>query len=165
MQPDFKTILYVTDLSDNAAFAFKYAVSLARRFGAIIDVLHVAEDPAPFAKQLAKEMMGEDRWKALFEQRSGALVSELHRRVLDFCTLADGHARDCIPMVREVTIAFGNPARVIVDTAESGGYDVVVMGSRGQGAFAESMLGSTAQKVLRRCNAPVLVIRLPKTAE
>lgn len=40
-----------------------------------------------------------------------------------------------------------------------GDYDLVVMGSRGLGAFSRAMLGSVYNKVLNQVNANVLLIK------
>ena len=53
----------------------------------------------------------------------------------------------------------GHPAAMIAKLAQEGGFDLVVIGSHGQGAFANLVLGSVATKVLASCSVPVLVIR------
>lgn len=55
--------------------------------------------------------------------------------------------------------AVGRAADVIAETARSGKYDLLVMGSHGQSQVAGLVLGSVAAKVLARCNTPVLLIR------
>ena len=44
MIPDIKRILYTTDLSQNAAHAFRYAISFSKKFDAEIVLLHVLEE-------------------------------------------------------------------------------------------------------------------------
>ena len=51
------------------------------------------------------------------------------------------------------------PAREIARLANSGRFDLVVMGSHGRGALGAAALGSVTQKVLAATNTPVLVIR------
>ena len=46
MIPQIKKILYATDLSKNAAYAFFYAVDMAKKYNASIVILHVVE-PIP----------------------------------------------------------------------------------------------------------------------
>jgi len=46
--PQIKKILYATDLSENARYAFAYAASLANQYGAGVTILHVLEDPSPY---------------------------------------------------------------------------------------------------------------------
>jgi nucleotide-binding universal stress UspA family protein len=50
----------------------------------------------------------------------------------------------------------------ILKQAEQTGCDVIVMGTHGQGMFAEALLGSTARRVVHRSQTPVLVVRLPE---
>ena len=55
----------------------------------------------------------------------------------------------------------GEPADVIIEEAESGDYDLVIMGSRGQGqgVFSRAILGSITNKVLSYIEASVYVVR------
>jgi nucleotide-binding universal stress UspA family protein len=53
----------------------------------------------------------------------------------------------------------GHPAEEIASYAESGKFDLLVMGSSGQGALKNLVLGSVATKVLARCAVPVLLVR------
>ena len=45
MIPEIKKILYATDLSKNSAYAFLYAVDMAKRHNARIVILHSIEPP------------------------------------------------------------------------------------------------------------------------
>lgn len=53
----------------------------------------------------------------------------------------------------------GRPDRLIVKRAEDGKYDMIVIGSHGRDGVARVLLGSVAEKVVRRSSVPVLVIR------
>jgi nucleotide-binding universal stress UspA family protein len=53
----------------------------------------------------------------------------------------------------------GDPADAIVEAADAGGHDLVVMGSHGRSALGKLALGSVATRVLARCKTPVLIIR------
>jgi len=53
----------------------------------------------------------------------------------------------------------GSPIEVVADTADAGGFDLVVLGSHGQTALGNLVLGSVATGVLARCKTPVLLIR------
>jgi len=52
----------------------------------------------------------------------------------------------------------GNPAEVISRTAESGGYDVVVMGAQGANALSRLVMGSVVSRVMAECKVPVLLV-------
>ena len=53
----------------------------------------------------------------------------------------------------------GPPPDEVAALAGAGKFDLVVMGSHGQGALANLVLGSVATKVLANCTVPVLVVR------
>ena len=53
----------------------------------------------------------------------------------------------------------GIPGDEIAKAAESGKFDMVVMGSHGHGALGALLMGSAAQRVLAKCSVPVLLIR------
>ena len=61
----------------------------------------------------------------------------------------------------EVLIKRGTPAEIIVETAKKRNCDLIVMGTHGQGAIADVLIGSTAKWVVRRSPVPVLIIRDP----
>lgn len=56
-------------------------------------------------------------------------------------------------------IKFGDPANQILETAEKGNYDLIIMGSRGRGRFSQTILGSTSNKVLNHAKMNVLIVK------
>ncbi len=53
----------------------------------------------------------------------------------------------------------GGAAHAISEMAQREGFDLVAMGSHGQGALANVVLGSVTTAVLALCKTPVLVVR------
>ena len=53
----------------------------------------------------------------------------------------------------------GHAGEIISKTADSGKFDMVVMGSHGHGTFGNLVMGSVATQVLAHCSVPVLLIR------
>jgi len=53
----------------------------------------------------------------------------------------------------------GPAADIIAAQAEKGGYDLLILGSHGHGAFTSLVTGSVTTKVLAKCGTPVLLIR------
>ena len=51
------------------------------------------------------------------------------------------------------------PAEGILNSAEENGADLIVMGCRGRGTFANLLVGSTTERVIRFAKVPVLVVR------
>ncbi|MBO1912526.1 universal stress protein, partial [Microvirga sp. 3-52] len=59
----------------------------------------------------------------------------------------------------ELIVKQGEPGSTIVSFANRGGFDLVVIGSRGLNSFQEMVIGSVSQKVAKRVNAPVLIVK------
>lgn len=59
----------------------------------------------------------------------------------------------------ETVLKEGDAATEIQRQIEGGNYDLVVMGSRGTGAFGQFILGSVSRKVLHIAGCPVLVVK------
>ncbi len=55
--------------------------------------------------------------------------------------------------------AVGHPAESIVDEAERGGFDLIVVGTRGHHGIARFLIGSTATRVVTHAHCDVLVVR------
>lgn len=53
----------------------------------------------------------------------------------------------------------GQPAEVIASAATTGHFDLIVIGSHGQSALGNLVMGSVATGVLAQCKVPVLLIR------
>lgn len=59
----------------------------------------------------------------------------------------------------KVVTKTGSPGELIAKTADSGKYDLVIMGSHGHSALGNLVMGSVATKVLANCKTPVLLVR------
>jgi len=160
--PTIRKILYCTDMSKNADYAFAYAVSLASRYDAKITVFHVVEDLSPTRDRLVMNMLGDDKWQELREANRQKVLASLQGELEAFCDRASREIPACPLFTQEVMVRIGNPTEEILKEARKGGHDLVLMGARGHGAFAEAMMGSVSRRVLRRCHTPVLVVRLPE---
>ncbi|MBW1708071.1 MAG: universal stress protein [Deltaproteobacteria bacterium] len=165
MIPEIRKILCPTDLSENARYAFEYAASLANRYGAGITILHVLEDLSPNALGIVGDMLGKERWEEIKKRNEEQVIRAIRDRIKGFCEEESDKMPACPFIIDEIIVEIGQPADRIFRQAEKTKCDMIVMGSRGQGMFAEAMLGSTSRKVLRRCKKPVLIVRLPEEDE
>lgn len=53
----------------------------------------------------------------------------------------------------------GHAGETIAEVAEAGKFDLIVMGTHGQGSLGRLVMGSVSTKVLASCSVPVLLIR------
>ena len=146
----FTKILLASDGSDGAAKAAAAAAELTRRFGAELTVLHVFSPPAP----------------AIVPFSMGELATDVDPTWIDRLARAAGEQVACrageVLQAAGVPYAFrmepGHPAEVIVRLAETDGFDLVVLGSRGLGGVKEFLLGSVSNRVSHHARCPVLIV-------
>ena len=108
-------------------------------------------------------MLGEDRWKELRTRKRAEVLSTIQTRLAEFCDDEKAKLAACPFVVSEILVRTGVPVSEILEQARKMRADVIVMGTHGRGTFADAMLGSTARRVVRRSEIPVLVVRLPQT--
>lgn len=142
----FTHILYPTDLSDAAAPALGYAVSLARWYKARLTVLHVV--PTFDAIPIPPAAIGALEHMAYPPPRD--VVTEDVRRALKLDAVegvtVDLHVED------------GDAGPTILDRALALKADLVVMGTHGRRGFDRLLHGSVTNRVLQRASCPVLTI-------
>jgi nucleotide-binding universal stress UspA family protein len=162
MIPKIKKILYATDLSENARFAFSYAASLADQYGAGITVLHVVELATATANLHVVSLLGEERWNAILRQNTQEILDTVKEKLDKFCEDMKAEDKTCRFIVDDIVVRQGYAVDEILSQAETVGYDVIVVGTHGHGILAGALMGSTARRVVRRSKTPVLVVRLPE---
>jgi len=162
MIPKIKKILYATDLSENARFAFSYAASLANQYNAGITILHVVEVASASANLHLVSLLGEERWQQIMRQNTAEILDTVKERLDQFCEDMKADDQTCRFIVDDIVVRQGHAVEEILAQAETVGYDVIVMGTQGHGILAGALMGSTARRVVRRALTPVLVVRLPE---
>ena len=166
---DVKKILYATDLSENARFAYAYAASLADLYGAQITLMHVLPEIPDLLDKQVIGYIDADRWEEIkaqhFQEARDALIGKRkdHLAIKDVlqqfsenATEGEGVGSD------QIIVERGNPVEKIIEHSEKAKFDLIVMGTHGHGTLEDAMIGSTARRVVRRSKIPVLVVRLPK---
>jgi nucleotide-binding universal stress UspA family protein len=137
-----KRIVIAYDGSEGSREALATGVETARATGAVATLVYVRHTPLP--------IVGDP-----FYER--ALSRELHRG-RDVLAEARVFAADA-GVVAETELLEGDPAEQIVDLARLRGAELIVVGSRGRGAVAESLLGSVSHAIVHGADRPVLVAR------
>jgi len=143
--PQIKNILLALDFSGASEGAAEYALTFAKLTGAHLHVLHVIG----ILEERQRALIPAEAFQTLQKEVEVQAVRELER----FCgTRAAGlsttsHAR------------IGVPFRVILETAHEVSADLIVLGAYGQSGIENVVVGSTAERVVRRSDIPVLTVR------
>jgi len=147
MMIQIERVLCPIDFSDNAQIALRYAISFADKFGAQLHLVNVVQDliamvPEPgLAFPPSGNYMGEMVDSA--EKGLAALPGEMSDKVTD--------------IVRSVQQ--GPPFLEIIRYAKEHNIDMIVMSTHGRSGLAHILMGSTAEKVVRKAPCPVLTVR------
>jgi nucleotide-binding universal stress UspA family protein len=162
MVPKIKKILYATDLSESARYAFGHAADLAQKYDAMITMLYVIEDISHTAEIHVREIMGTEKWKQLKADKMNYLKEKMTSRIEDFCREMNSHIDSCRLLVEDIRITHGNPTEEILNISKEIQADMIVMGTHGYNILKDALIGGTARKVVRNSEIPVLTIRLPR---
>ena len=169
-QVTVSNILYPTDLSDNARYAFAYAVSLADLYQAKITILHVMPEEQSIMEANIAGYIDQDKWNEIksshYNETRESLIAKkrdhvLIREVLDQFSQNVRKENDTSSLADEIVIERGNPVKEILKQSKERNCDLIVMGSRGHSTLADVMMGSITKRVLRRSEVPVLVVSVP----
>lgn len=136
-------ILVPTDFSDYSKPAITYACELAERFSAELHVLHVVPPPlvaAPYIGAISDDML----------QPEAAAKKELDE-------MEDPSFEQAAPVDR--VLRMGTPFVEIVRYAKENAIDLIVMGTHGRTGVVHALIGSVAEKVVRKAPCPVLTVR------
>lgn len=162
MLPEIKNILYATDLSENAKFAYTYAAGLAQKYDARITILHVIEKLNANTFLQIKGYLGQDKWDALQKSNHDELVETIKGRLGSFCDEISSEMDACTFKVDKIIVKEGIAPEEILFQAEINDADAIVIGTHGYGMFKDALMGGTARRVVRRTPKPVFVVPLPK---
>lgn len=146
-----KTILVATDFGETSTAALEYGRELARRFGATLHLLHVADDIATRAMTASGLPCDVSSLQAEVE---AAARGQLEAAV------TDEDRRDLHAQVFLLTSALTAPT--IVSYARDAHIDLIVIGTHGRGPVAHLFLGSVAERVVRTAPCPVLSVHHPE---
>ncbi len=163
--PEFKKILYATDLSDTARHAVKYACSLGNRYQAEVTVLHVIpdllEEFSTGAGINLMEHIGRKEWDAFNRTSIAKAKRAIRNRIRETTRTVIREVPFCPLTLENIMVKVGKPVEQIVESARQGGFDLVIMGAHGHGKLEEALVGNVTTGVIRKCTIPVMTVHLP----
>jgi nucleotide-binding universal stress UspA family protein len=144
----FERILCPTDFSKFAFRAADYAVALARHYDAEVHFLHVIPSTLIHPEQYP------------YVAEAVPLAPEFRERALErldaFVALSRAEG-----VRTRFSVAEGAPVSAILKSAEDDGARLICLGTHGREGVERLVLGSVAEKVLRKSRCPVLTVSEP----
>jgi nucleotide-binding universal stress UspA family protein len=146
--PPISRILVPTDFSPNSREATAWAADLAGRYRASITLVHVYQ---PVSMILPEG----------FVLKSAEDIAELLASLNAALAEAKDQLAAAAPGLEvDATLLQGAPFAEIVRHARENGFDLIVVGTHGRTGLKHALLGSVAEKVVRKAHCPVLTVRL-----
>lgn len=138
-----KRILVPVDFSDCSRKALAYAIPFARQFGATVTLVFVIQPYMPISDMVPLDVEAiETRMRETGEKELAALKASIE------------------PDVKaETAVRIGNPHLEIVRAARDLPADLIILSTHGRTGLSHVLMGSTAERVVRHANCPVLVLR------
>lgn len=139
-----RTVLIGSSLGEESDQVVRAGLAVARAAGARVVLVHAVSDP-----QIGTP--DSDLWDNFTQEAVAAAREALAGQA---ARLGIGEAE-----LAGTEAAAGAAHRVLVETAGTAGADLIVVGATGSGPLAAELLGSTADRVLRKATCPVLLVR------
>ncbi len=143
-----KKILVPTDFSDFSRPAIDYGCAMAARFEAELHLLHIVPDPAlllPEATAFSVESM-----QTQCDELVKIATAQLEKLPVD--GWENGRA-----IQREVRV--GTIFMEIIDYARTADIDLIVIGTHGRSGLMHVLMGSVAERIVRKSPCPVLTVK------
>lgn len=163
-----RTILFATNLSQEARRVFEYTVTLADNLGAQIVLLHVLEGTSSAVEGRLRNIVTEETVAAIKEKNREAakdiLIGKSHdgRMIHDalhaMCDDEKAARKECRFGIADIVIAEGDIGETVVEVAGKHNCDMIVMGHYERGFFELGRLTSSVNHVLKKSGIPVLLV-------
>jgi len=151
--PKYKKVLFCTDFSENADYAFEFAYGIAKRDEGLLYILHVIpENPQ---KAYVENFITAEDLEKIQKTIQEDLVNKYRER---YEKKIEGE------ITFEIITRSGRADEEILEFAKKEKVDLIVIGTHGRTGIEHALFGSVAEKVLRRSPIPVFIIPSKKKA-
>lgn len=140
-------ILVPIDFSEYGQQALRYGCALSERFGSDLHLLNVLEDYYPLVPEAGMMLGDKDQYLSGLRASSERELAKYP----DPAWLPGGNVTR--------TVIVGTPFVEIVRYAREHDIDLIVVGSHGRTGLAHALMGSVAERVVRKASCPVLTVR------
>lgn len=144
-----RRILAATDFSAGSDEALTHAIALAKQSNAELEIVYVMElgvEEFPFGL-------------TAYGSNLAGLLAHIDRQLEDRAARAQKEGVTCHTKTLE-----GSASTEVIQRARDTGAELVVVGTHGRTGLAHILLGSVAEKIVRRSTCPVLTVPYSKKA-
>lgn len=146
-------ILVPIDGSEHSARAIEFALDLATKYSATVQLLSVAQpivlDGVSYLTQSFLPPMSTARYIEEME--------DIHKKILSEALKKARESNPNLTITKK--LANGRPSEKIIEIAEDENFDLIVIGSRGLGGIKEFFLGSVSHRVANDAKCPILIVK------
>lgn len=147
---DPKNILVPTDFSSYSDMALKQAIDIAKEHKSRIYLLHVIDDG--FRQCTVDYCLDEGTVEKVI---SDSMVNAKDKLEKEAKKITEGNSG--VEII--IDAKRGVPYEEIIKEQENKGIDLIVIASHGKTGILKNLMGSVADKVMKRAKSPVLLIR------
>jgi nucleotide-binding universal stress UspA family protein len=144
-------VLVAVDKGPESQLALRYACHLLQDHEAQVDALYVKPDLVEMAPETVYAPFHS---KQGLEKTIDSEALQVGQRIRSVCSEFAAGKAACEPIM-----AVGEPAEEILHTAQSGDYDLIVLGSHGRSSLRGFLLGTVHANILHHARQPVLIVR------
>ncbi|MBW2003790.1 MAG: universal stress protein [Deltaproteobacteria bacterium] len=145
--PKYKKVLFCTDFSENADYAFEFAYGIAKRDEGLLYILHII--PYNSNQAYAESFITKEDLKNIQKAVEEDIANNYKERYVN--NIENGIAY-------ELVTKSGREDNEILTFAKQEHVDIIVMGTHGRTGIEHVFFGSVAEKVLRHSPFPVFII-------
>ncbi len=145
-------ILIPVDFSDVSHNALEYGVSFAESIGADVTLFHSVSYPGADPLAPAYDHSATVAQSELINQREDVARKNMQEQVDQL------KQRESLKGAIDYVVAVGFPVDEIIRVTDENDYSFVVMGTKGESNFEDTILGSITSNVIRKSNKPVLAV-------
>jgi nucleotide-binding universal stress UspA family protein len=145
-----KHILYATDLSDSSPVGMQHAVELARSASARLTVAHVVD--------YARFILLSGTASGYLEEGRRKWVHSMEGKLNEFVEREKPAGLEV-----ERVVLQGEPYKEILQFGETFNVDIIVLNLHSKGLLERAFIGSTAERVVRLAQIPVLSVPIVST--
>lgn len=149
----FTRILYPTDFSDCSKKALEYVKKLKEAGTMEVIVLHVIDEREIETASTTIAWLGET-----VEEYEEQLINEMRSSAEEKLNAINEELASA-GIKANVRLLRGMPFKEILRIAETEDISLIVIGSHGKSSVEEMLLGSVSDKVIRKSERPVLVVK------